>query len=1183
MSTLETCIPASTDGELLTLWASHKDPRALEALVHRHGGLVYSLCRKLLRSRAEIDDAFQTVFLLLTKHAHQIRRRESVASWLYSVTVRVCKRMAHSQRETTPLPDDLATPMPSSFSQIEFHETSELLARELELLPVKLREPLVLVYLEGHSRSTVAELLNTTEDGIKCRLSRGRKLLRSRLLRRGVTFALAFTASSTTVAEVTTDASVIVPTELLTSTFESCQAGELLAPLSSAPITPSSLDSLTLLNQGAFMTSTTWQTLAITTAVAIVLTIGGNSTIRGNSSSAGGQEVNTEVSEAAMLPETMIASEQTIAPVSQTTSSIQASSASETAVPASSPVSSNPPIQDDSFQPPQPHSPGEEIRSYASKTIYPGTESRKLVDLYIAEKGSTPKIRKIVGGVVVAEFVPLSEKTTSGIRLRADASTHKTIQSHATDKNRLVVVPSGTYEDDAIARIQNNLAQIFALDPLLDSSKRSQESNTTSAQPNSSETEQTSIYHVNTIYPISIPKGEKVDVYIAPKDFSARPEPTLDKVFDGVVATAHQSDSGLVVTALPSANDQIEALKVRENPNPFIVVPHGTPLTNVLTKLLQSGQQPTANAASQPSSPKPYLPRTNTTPESVVSQTPVDAPSSDVSEPGTTSSNTKSSEPEATIVFAGESVFPFNEPNGGKHDIYQVPNNAHSLKDPTPRKVYDGVRVTYHGKTKSLILRAPMSVHQKADTSGENPMIVVPHGMPLARVLATVVQSGTQIAKPPVGLSPTGKPSPLTLGATGSASADSTPETKEPIDHQLEILNLKVEKFRLALAEHIANFTAPADLIEFKIALQEAELARDNYLAGKTLPQVIHEDGLKISSPAPQSLTDVERQRLIKLMDTVSHRKLSIELERDGRSLTKGKDDLDIKNYELEINLLNKKLDDLRAEYQRIDSPDTAQAKTTPYPATPIGSDPNFEESSATLPPFSFDPKPSPPNTTTPPATPDVKLSPSSTQSNEDSFAPPKTKDTPTQSPSSPAIPVQFSSEIPVAIQWKGSELWERVDSKAPLNLTFQPGVKKEFSIRVNNTPNGIRRGVLQFRDDVPKELLAGIGSLQFVLSANDVRLLDMDCPVVSSLVRFERDDEFKGIDTSVRVEFDTVSTTKKNVSPQLLKEMIAGTNTQQNPRFVTFFTVNISGSRPFSDISNIHLPGQIDRSPRSS
>src|SRR3954470_18596540 len=89
-----------SDGELLERFASRRDEAAFAALVERHGPMVHRVCREVLAGHHDAQDAFQATFLVLARQAGSIRRRASVASWLYGVALRVarCARSASARR-----------------------------------------------------------------------------------------------------------------------------------------------------------------------------------------------------------------------------------------------------------------------------------------------------------------------------------------------------------------------------------------------------------------------------------------------------------------------------------------------------------------------------------------------------------------------------------------------------------------------------------------------------------------------------------------------------------------------------------------------------------------------------------------------------------------------------------------------------------------------------------------------------------------------------------------------------------------------------------------------------------------------------------------------------------------------------------------------------------------------------
>src|SRR5688500_16164678 len=74
-----------TDGQLLERFLSGRDEAAMEALVRRHGSMVWVTVRRVVRDHHDAEDAFQATFLVLTRKAASIMPREGLANWLYGV------------------------------------------------------------------------------------------------------------------------------------------------------------------------------------------------------------------------------------------------------------------------------------------------------------------------------------------------------------------------------------------------------------------------------------------------------------------------------------------------------------------------------------------------------------------------------------------------------------------------------------------------------------------------------------------------------------------------------------------------------------------------------------------------------------------------------------------------------------------------------------------------------------------------------------------------------------------------------------------------------------------------------------------------------------------------------------------------------------------------------------------
>lgn len=174
-----------TDDALLERFLNSTDEAAFEVLLWRHGPMVLSLCRRILRQAQDAEEAFQSTFLILSRKARSIGKRQSVGSWLYKVAYRVaCRKRAAAARlpRLSPLPVALA----SRVSRLaDPGGAASHVDQEINRLPSKYREPIILYYVQGLDMKQAAHRLGVPPTTFATRLARARQRLKQRLAHRG--------------------------------------------------------------------------------------------------------------------------------------------------------------------------------------------------------------------------------------------------------------------------------------------------------------------------------------------------------------------------------------------------------------------------------------------------------------------------------------------------------------------------------------------------------------------------------------------------------------------------------------------------------------------------------------------------------------------------------------------------------------------------------------------------------------------------------------------------------------------------------------------------------------------------------------------------------------------------------------------------------------------------------------
>src|SRR4051812_24219036 len=81
-------LASDSDRDLLERFAHANDQLAFEALLARHGPMVWSTCRDRFQCEQTAKDVFQATFLALTRHRKRLAvsaRTQTLGPWLHRV------------------------------------------------------------------------------------------------------------------------------------------------------------------------------------------------------------------------------------------------------------------------------------------------------------------------------------------------------------------------------------------------------------------------------------------------------------------------------------------------------------------------------------------------------------------------------------------------------------------------------------------------------------------------------------------------------------------------------------------------------------------------------------------------------------------------------------------------------------------------------------------------------------------------------------------------------------------------------------------------------------------------------------------------------------------------------------------------------------------------------------------
>lgn len=172
------------------------DSAAFEKLVTLYERKVYATAYRYTGNEHDAMDVSQDVFIRIFRFLNTFNLESSFSTWVYRITVNVCKDYIRKRTARGELPLELTDEdgeytveiSDTTYDPVEIYEQSELrqeIRAAIDDLPPSYKEIIVLRDLGGLSYEEIAQELQIEIGTVKSRLSRAREKLRKFLLQSG--------------------------------------------------------------------------------------------------------------------------------------------------------------------------------------------------------------------------------------------------------------------------------------------------------------------------------------------------------------------------------------------------------------------------------------------------------------------------------------------------------------------------------------------------------------------------------------------------------------------------------------------------------------------------------------------------------------------------------------------------------------------------------------------------------------------------------------------------------------------------------------------------------------------------------------------------------------------------------------------------------------------------------------
>lgn len=173
------------DDQELTTLLKGGDQFAYTEIYDRYKRLLYLFAFKRLGDREDVKDIIHEIFMSLWQNREQLNLSYSLTTYLHSaVRNKIVDVIAHKQvsaRYIETFNAYLASGQSTTDHLVRQKELTALIEKEIEALPVKMRQVFELSRNRNYSRKQIAEELGLSEETVKSHMHHAMKILKVKL------------------------------------------------------------------------------------------------------------------------------------------------------------------------------------------------------------------------------------------------------------------------------------------------------------------------------------------------------------------------------------------------------------------------------------------------------------------------------------------------------------------------------------------------------------------------------------------------------------------------------------------------------------------------------------------------------------------------------------------------------------------------------------------------------------------------------------------------------------------------------------------------------------------------------------------------------------------------------------------------------------------------------------------